>query len=157
MEEYSLQHYLVHFLERKTDNKNQPNVKICLLIEAGTSVMNEKPTTSNDCSTLMKDKYVSLVCQLKPNDFSDSDLQQNMSERLFNAKKEITGACLWEKFQQWRKKLCTQYSPKLPKDLSTIPIGHKLRDVYKQFTLDRFKEECVSDFVSSFTLLFFTT
>ena len=67
-----------------------------------------------------------------------------MNQFLFNAKREMTGERLWKKFEDWRMILCTQYFSKLPKNLSDIPSGHQLMDVYKKFVLDRFREENVS-------------
>jgi len=56
--------------------------------------------------------------------------------KLFNAKKVMTGDHLWKKFEDWRKEICTQYTSKLPKDLSSIPSGHQLRDMYKKFIVE---------------------
>ena len=64
--------------------------------------------------------------------------------KLFNAKKVITVACLWKKFEDCRKEIRTLYTHKLPSDLLSIPSGQHLRDVYKKFIVDRFGEEDVS-------------
>ena len=58
--------------------------------------------------------------------------------KLFNAKKGITGARLWKKFENWRKEIRTLYTPKLPSDLSSIPSIQQLRDVYKKFIVNQF-------------------
>ena len=67
-----------------------------------------------------------------------------MATKLYNAKAGLTGEHLWAKFMDWRKEIHTKYSPKLPKEWSSLPSGHQMRDVYKKFVLDSFKEENVS-------------
>jgi hypothetical protein len=71
-------------------------------------------------------------------------VQEEMAMKLFNAKKGITGTRLWKKFEDWRKEIRTLYNPKLPSDLSSIPSGQQLKDVYKKFVLGRHREENVS-------------
>jgi hypothetical protein len=51
--------------------------------------------------------------------------------KLFNAKKVMTGDHLWKKFEDWRKEIHMQ-----SKNLSSIPSGHQLRDVYKKFIVE---------------------
>ena len=67
-----------------------------------------------------------------------------MTIKLYNGKKDINGLGLWRKFEDWRKEIRTKYTPKLPTDISSIPSGHQLRDVYKKFALDCYKLEHVS-------------
>jgi hypothetical protein len=67
-----------------------------------------------------------------------------MTLKLYNAKIEMTGEHLWAKFQDWQKEICIKYTPKFPKDLSSLQSGHQIRDAYKMVVLDRFKEEYVS-------------
>ena len=69
--DFSIQIRVMHFLYGDCiDNKrNRQNVKISLLIEAGTSVTEEKTTTSQRRNQLMLNKYVNTVCNFKPDDF----------------------------------------------------------------------------------------
>ena len=67
-----------------------------------------------------------------------------MTIKLYNGKKDITGDQMWRKFEDWRKEIRTKYTPKLPADVSSIPSGHQLRDVYKKFALNCYKLEHVS-------------
>ena len=101
-------------------------------------------TTSQRHNQLMLDKYVSIVQNFKPDDFVLPSLQKKMVTKLYNAKAGLTGECLWAKFVDWRKEIRTKYSTKLPKELSSLPSGHQMRDVYKKFVLDSFKEENAS-------------
>jgi hypothetical protein len=66
-----------------------------------------------------------------------------MATKLYNAETGLTGEHLWGKILDWRKEICTKYSPKLPKELSSLPSGYQMRDFCKKFVLDRFKEENV--------------
>ena len=119
-------------------------MEICLLNEAGSSVSNKRTTTSDLCNRMMLERYVNLVQSLQEDDFVSPSVQEEMAMKLFNAKKGITGACLWKKFEDWRREIRTLYTPKLPNDLSSIPSDQELRDVYKKFVLDQFCEENVS-------------
>jgi hypothetical protein len=40
-----------------------------------------------------------------------------------------------------RKDIRTNYTPKLPKYILSYPSGNSLRDVYKKFALEWYKEE----------------
>ncbi len=61
-----------------------------------------------------------------------------MAMKQFNAKKGITGARLWKKFEDWRTEIRTLYTPKLPSEILSIPSGQQLRDVCKKFIINRF-------------------
>ena len=65
----------------------------------------------------------------------------------------MTGMRLWEKFVAWRKEVRTMYTPKLPRDMSSLPSGQQLRDIYRKFVLDRFKEENVRSAMFSLPFL----
>jgi hypothetical protein len=155
----------MHFLHNRIDNrKNMQNTEICLLLEAGSSVSDEKATTSDLRNQLIRERYINLVGGFQLENFISPSLQEEMSMKLFNVKKVMTGDHLWEKFEDWRKEISMQYSPKIPKDLSRIPSGQQPRDVYKKFIMDQLKEENVSTFSSTislsleltFSLLFFS-
>ncbi len=47
------------------------------------------------------------------------------------------------KFVSWRMEVHIQYMPKLPNNLLSIPSGQQLKDIYRKFVLDHFKEENV--------------
>ncbi len=143
--DFSVQQRVMHFLRERIDNrKNRQNVEICLLVEAGSSVSNERATTSDVRNQMMLERYVNLVRSFQADDFVSPSVQEEMAMKLFNAKEGITGAHLWKKFEYWRKESRFLYTPKLPSDLSSIPSGQQLRDVYKKFIVDRFREENVS-------------
>ena len=141
--EFSVQQRVMHFLRQKIDRGNSLNVEICLLLEAGTSVSDESTTVANLRNDMMMTRYVNLVRNFSSEDFIEPAIQEDMALRLFNAKKTMTGMRLWEKFVAWRKEVRTMYTPKLPREISSIPSGQQLRDIYRKFVLDRFKEENV--------------
>ena len=120
--DFSIQNRVMHFLYGDhTDNKrNRQNVEISLLIEAGTSVTEEKTITSQRHNQLMLDKYVNIVRNFKPDDFVSPSLQEEMATKLYNAKAGLTGERLWAKFMDWRKEIRMKYSPKLSKELSSL-------------------------------------
>ncbi len=99
------------------------NVEICLLLEAGSSVSDERATTSNLWNDMMLNRYVNLVRTFEVENFVDPAIQEDMALRLFNAKKTMTGLRLWEKFVSCRKEVHTMYMPKLPNNLSSLPSG----------------------------------
>ena len=43
------------------------------------------------------------------------------------------------------------YMPKLPNNLSSLPSGQQLKDAYKKFVVDRFKEENVREYFFHFS------
>jgi hypothetical protein len=144
VEEFPVQKHVIHFLGERIDARNRMNVEICILMEAGTPVSNERFTTTDIQNRMMLDRYVNLVRQFDSDNFASSTLQDEMTIKLYNGKKDITGDRLWQKFEDWRKELRTKYTPKMPSNISSIPSGHQLRDVYKEFALDCYKVEHVS-------------
>jgi hypothetical protein len=142
--DFPISQRIMHFLRgRKIDNVTRQNVEICLLIEAGGSVSSERTTTASVRNVMMMERYATLLSAFSPEDFDSGRLRGHMNQFLYNAKREMTGERLWKKFEDWRKILRTQYFSKLPKNLSDIPSGHQLMDVYKKFVVDRFREENV--------------
>ena len=128
VEEFSIQQRIMHFLGQRIDKQNRFNVEICLLLEAGSSVSDERATTSNLRNDMMMNRYVNLVRTFEVENFVDPAVQEDMALCLFNAKKTMTGLRLWEKFVSWRKEVRTMYMPKLPNNLSTLPKGRHLKD-----------------------------
>ena len=96
---FSIQNRVMHFLHGDhIDNKrNRQNIEISLLIEAGTSVIDEKTTTSQRRNQMMLDKYVNIVRNLKTDDFLSPSLQEEMTTKPYNAKAGLTGESLWTK------------------------------------------------------------
>ena len=144
VQEFPVQKRVIHFLGERIDARNRMNVEICLLIEAGSSVLNERSTTTEIRNRMMQDRYVNLVRQFDADDFALATLRDEMTIKLYNGKKDITGDRLWRKFEDGRKEIRTKYTPKLPADISSIPSGHQLSDVYKKFALNCYKLEHVS-------------
>ena len=100
VEEFSIQQRVMHFLRERIDNcKNRQNVEICLLVEAGSSVSDERTTTSDLCNRMMLERYVNLVRSFQTDGFVSPSVQEEMAMKLFNAKKGITGAHLWKKLR----------------------------------------------------------
>ena len=102
VEEFSVHKRIIHFLGERIDARNRMNVEICILIEAGTSVVNERSTTSEIRNRMMQDRYVNLVRQFDADDFASATLQDEMTIKLYNGKKDINGLGLWQKFEDWR-------------------------------------------------------
>ncbi len=144
VQEFPVQKRVIHFLGERIDARNRMNVEICLLIEAGSSVLNERSTTTEIRNRMMQDRYVNLVCQFDADDFALATLRDEMTTKVYNGKKDITGDRLWRKVEDWSKEIRTKYTPMLPTDVSSIPSGHQLRDVYKKFALNCYKLEHVS-------------
>jgi hypothetical protein len=92
---------------------------------------------------MMLDKYRNLVRLFSQDEFLSPSIQDNMCIKLFNGKSPHgdTGDKLWRKFKDWRKKIRTEYMPKLPKEIADYPSGHSLRDVYKKFTVECYNAE----------------
>ena len=137
-------------MDQKIDKQNRFNVEICLLLKAGLSVSDRRATTLQVCNHMMMNRYVNLGHTFEVENFVNPAIQEDMALRLYNSKKIMTGLCLWEKFISWRKEVCTMYMPKLPHNLSSILSGQHLKDAYKKFVVDRFKEEHVREYVFHF-------
>ncbi|KAL3801992.1 hypothetical protein HJC23_010336 [Cyclotella cryptica] len=103
--------------------------------------IDQRTTTVAVRNRMMLERYHNLLCGFSSSDFARPSLATEMTQCLYNAKKDMTGDRLWKKFEDWRKELRTEYFPKLPKNLATIPSGHQLMDVYKLFVIHRFREE----------------
>ena len=140
---FTIHQRILHFLGEAIDQqKNRFNVEACLVIEAGTSVSNERTTTATIRNQMMLDRYVNLVRMFSPDDFVSLTTQEDMAIRLFHGKKGgYNGEKLWRKFEEYRKEIRTKYTPKLPKEISSFPSGHSLRDIYKKFALECYKVE----------------
>ncbi len=105
--QFSVQQRIMHFLGERIDHKkNRLNVEICLLVEAGTAVTNERGVTMDMRNQLMIDKYRNLVRAFFRDDFVSPSIQDDMSIKLFNGKSKggYTGDKLWRKYEDWRKK-----------------------------------------------------
>jgi len=74
VEEFPVKKRVIHFLGERIDARNRMNVEICILIEAGTSVSNERSTTTVIQHRMMLDRYVNLVRQFDSDDFASSTL-----------------------------------------------------------------------------------
>ena len=123
--DFSVQQRVMHFLGAHIDRTNRSNVETCLLIEAGTAVINERSTTAEIRNEMMKDKYVNLVRQFRHEDFVSSRLQDDMMLKFFYGKSGgFTGYKLWQKFEECQREIQINYTPKLPKDISHYPSGH---------------------------------
>ena len=59
--DFPVQQHVMHFLGATINRNNRSNVETCLLIEAGTAVINERTTSAEIRNEMMKDKYVNLV------------------------------------------------------------------------------------------------
>ena len=130
------------FLGATINRNNRSNVETCLLIEAGTAMINERTTSAEITNEMMKDKYVNLVHQFRREDFDSSSIQDDMAVKLFHGKSGgFTGYKLWCKFEESCRDIRINYIPKLPKDISNYPSGHSLRDVYKKFAVEAYKLE----------------
>ena len=88
---FSIQQRIMHFLGQKIDKQNRFNVEICLLLEAGSSVSDERATTSNLRNNMMMNRYVDLVRTFEVENFVDPAIQEDMALRLYNAKKTMSG------------------------------------------------------------------
>jgi hypothetical protein len=157
--DFPVQQRVMHFLGETINRSNRSNVETCLLIEAGTAVINERTTSAEIRNEMMKDKYVNLVRQFRREDFDSSSIQDDMAVKLFHGKSGgFTGYKLWRKFEESRRDIRIHYIPKLPKDISNYPSGHSLRDVYKKFAVAAYKlEHNVSKksiYFNAMTLLF---
>ncbi|KAL3799820.1 hypothetical protein HJC23_010470 [Cyclotella cryptica] len=103
-EELSVHQRIMHFLRgRKIDQVTRQNVEICLLIEAGGSVTSERTTTVAVQNRMMLERYHNLLRGFSPSDFARPSLATEMTQCLYNAKKDMTGDRLWKKFEDWRK------------------------------------------------------
>jgi hypothetical protein len=83
VKEYSVQQRVVHFFCDRIDNcKNRQSVEICLLLEAGSSVSDEKATTSDLCNGLMMERYINLVHGFQLEDFIFLPARGNVNEAI---------------------------------------------------------------------------
>ncbi len=62
-------------------------MEICLLIEAGSSVSDERATASDLRNRMMLERYINLVQSFQMDEFVSPSVQEEMAMKLFNAKK----------------------------------------------------------------------
>ncbi len=85
--QFSVQQRIMHFLGERIDHqKNRINVEICLLVEAGTAVTNERGVSTDMRNQMMLDKYRNLVRAFSRDDFVSPSTQDDMSIKLYNGK-----------------------------------------------------------------------
>jgi hypothetical protein len=149
-ENYSFHDRVIYFLGGNSINStSRKSVEITMLIEAGTIVTDEPTTDVKHRAQMMHEKYVELVEKFPPNNFNPPELKTLMKTKLYQSKQPLNGERLWTKFNDYRSEIRSTYMPKLPNELSTMPSGYQLRDVYNSFELARYKEVNVSTFAAS--------
>ena len=140
---------VVHFL-RGTSVTASVRVAIesCILIEAGSLVTAEATTSNDNKYELMIKYYINTIDSFSDEQLGGSAIKAQMKVKPYNAKKGISeeggGKRLYEKYQQVRGEVRTDYIPKLPQDLSKMASGKQLRQVYDGFILDAYKKSKVS-------------
>ena len=85
IKDFSVQQRVMHFLREQINNcKNRQNVEICLLVEAGSSMSDERATTTNERNQMTLERYVNLVQSFQTDDFVSPSVQEEMAMKLFN-------------------------------------------------------------------------
>jgi hypothetical protein len=136
---------VIHFLSGNSINiVSRKPLEIAILIEAGTIVSSEQPMDKTTRANMMKEKYLALLDEFPSNHFDPTSVKDLMKTKMYQAKTDITGEQLWTKFLDYRSEIRSNYTSKLPTNLSTLPSGHQLSDVYNSFMLACYKAAHVS-------------
>ena len=149
-QQYSIHQRIIHFLHpHHISNVTRASVERALLIEAGTIVTDSKTMDKDSRSTLMVETYRELVKGFDSHHFHPESLQSTMLSRLYQAKLDISGQQLWDRFKEYRNDLRSNFNIQD----SNIPSGKQLRDVYNLFLVKMFKTQ--KENVSFYVLLFY--
>ena len=138
---------VVHFCRGNIiNNDTRQSVEICVLIEVGTQVSNDKTMKGSDRDNLMLTKYRDGLDFFDDSFFASPRLRDEMKKKLYNAKKDINGPRLWETYNKWKQTIRNEFTSKLPTNLSSIPSGNQLQDIYKTFIVKKYKVDHVSKY-----------
>ncbi len=146
---------LAFFMDKenvRVDSVSRKAVEIALLIEAG-SIVTSEATASNDAKwKLMEKKYIEQVKGIHDIYFTNLSMKNKMMERLYQAHEPFTGKRLWEKFNEYRKEIRTEYigttERHLPINLATLSSGRQLRDAWNNFAIRSYRDANVSTSLS---------
>jgi hypothetical protein len=124
---YSFQERVIHFLSPGNINHlTRCSVERAILIEAGTIVTDDKTTDSESRNRLMLKTYLSILDGFEDTHFA-MKVKAQMRKRLYQAKSDLSGRQLWEKFKDVCGDLRSNYNIKAA---DSIPSGKQLRDVW---------------------------
>ena len=145
--EFTFHERLAFFMDKenvRVDSVSRKAVEITLLIEAG-SIVTSEATASNDAKyKLMEEKYIELVKGIHDIYFSNINTKNLMTEKLYQAHEPFTGKRLWERFNEYRKEIRTEYigttERHLPMNLATLSSGRQLRDAWNNYTIRSYRD-----------------
>lgn len=139
-ERYSFVERMIHFsYPYICDANTRVAWERAIIIQAGTIIIDDKTMDTNSRNQLLVETYKGLVRSFPDSAFSSPELKEKMVSKLYNAKTELNGKQLWDKFKEVRNDLRTNYNIK-----DDIPSGKRLRDVYNSFMAKKFAEDNVS-------------
>jgi hypothetical protein len=91
-------------------------------MEVGTSVSNELATAEGVRNGITMDRYINRVHQFQPDDFVSTSLQEDMSVKLYNAKKNMTGERLSKKLRIGRKSYTVSFCQSYQRNCQIFPV-----------------------------------
>jgi hypothetical protein len=158
--DFNFHERLAHFMDKENvriDSVSRKAVEITLLLEAGSIVTSEATSSNEDKYKMMEEKYIGFVDGIHDIYFSNLNTKNLMKQKLYQAHEPITGKRLWEKFNEYRKEIRTEYigttERHLPMNLATLSSGNQLRDAWNNFTIRSYREVYVSTSLSLCSLI----
>ena len=141
---FSFEERILHFLRGQRINaKNRPVVEIAFVIECGTHISDLGPMRSEDKYNKMLERYTSLLTDMGDENWEDLAEKQKMKKKLYRAQAEHTGSRLWDKFLEFRSE-CRTLAAEMPTNLSSMPSGHQLNDIYSHYLQEKYRKIFVS-------------
>jgi hypothetical protein len=133
--QFSIQEHIIHFLHPNAiNNITRSSVERAIVLEAGTIVTDDKTMDSNARNTLLVETYCQIVRGYEDHVFQPISIKKEMLTKMYQAKMEINGKQLWQKFKDVRADLRANFNIS-----NNIPSGKQLRDVYNLFLVNMYK------------------
>jgi hypothetical protein len=118
-------------------------VELAVLIECGTYITDLGAMNNEVKFPKMLERYVFAINEIEDSEFESCSVRQRMEQQMYRAQSGYTGRKLWDKFVEVRSE-CRTLPARLPHDVSRIPSGKQLNDVYVKFLTNKYLEINVS-------------
>ena len=142
--EFTFARRTMHFLRgERISTVTRPVVELAILMEAGIHITALGPLKNEDKWPRMRARYVRAVSEFSPEDFQSLGIRDKMKTQIYRAQGSLDGKRLWEKYGEIRCEIRTMTS-KFPPNLSSMPSGKQLHDVYEKYIIERYRALYVS-------------
>ena len=135
---------VMHFLrQERISATNCPLVEFAVIIQCGEFIVSLGAMKNEVKYPKMLDQYLLALDEFEDCDYESPAVRRAMKHKMYRAQSAHTGRKLWDKYIEIRCE-CRTLAAELPHDLSRIPSGKQLHDVYDKFLTARCRKIYVS-------------